>query len=835
MPLKHALVCAPLVPGYDRESGSQRLWDHIEFLQAAGYAVTFLARHGGQNDRYTEALQFRGVEMHIGQKVNVEAVIGEGDFDLALLAFWEVAEWIMGPLRRLSPRTHIIVDSVDLHFLRHARQIFQQRGAEETSALGSEYAADLIRELNTYMAADAVLTVSTKEAQLIVDFTGDRTLAFSVPDCEALERSSVPFSQRNGILFVGNFQHTPNTDAVTYLCNMILPQLDSEVTAEHPTYIVGNALGKGWWTYSNVLSQVRLVGWVPSIRPYMERSRITVLPLLYGAGTKRKMLQTLMVGTPAVSTSVGTEGLDLVDTEHVLVADDAAGFARAMTRLLSDEVLWNRLARQGRDHIVGRHSREVARQGFQTVLDALPQRLPKPRDRAAALKLHRHGFNHSYDQMTYRIQDLVRDALPASATVAVISKGDEELLDLGRRAWHFPRAVNGQYAGHYPADSEEAIAHLETLRKLGADYLLIPATSLWWLDHYPDFGRHLGRHYRVSAEDEGIGAIFAIAERVEHEEAPALAALTATTPQLEQTTDANQAVSGPVITEPLPLVQVGSASDLQFAPGHWSRVDATLPDLDQDPIMSRLTASATARVLVVGTYLATRQNHMSHIVRTLEASEHIDITQRWVAFGGDPADARVAAVTVDVLEKKPKFGVINDLLEAEALTHYDYVLMMDDDVRLPRRFADHYFALQRRLDFALAQPARTLGSHMDLPLAEQQLGVVARQTLLVEIGPIVSFHRSIYDLVFPFDLTSSMGWGYECLWAHQLAHRGAKMGIIDLVPVDHTLRPQATSYSWNAADAGRTSMLWQRPHYSLDKCFRVLDIISFDQAESWMQ
>ncbi len=86
--------------------------------------------------------------------------------------------------------------------------------------------------------------------------------------------------------------------------------------------------------------------------------------------------------------------------------------------------------------------------------------------------------------------------LPAGSVVVVVSRGDDNLLQLGpRRGWHFPQTEAGVYAGFYPADSEEAIAHLEEIRRMGADYLLFPSTAFWWLGFYGAFQKHLESHY----------------------------------------------------------------------------------------------------------------------------------------------------------------------------------------------------------------------------------------------------------------------------------------------------------------------------------------------------
>src|SRR5207249_3580544 len=97
-----------------------------------------------------------------------------------------------------------------------------------------------------------------------------------------------------------------------------------------------------------------------------------------------------------------------------------------------------------------------------------------------------------YRKMIEEIRGAVQDLLAPEAAVLVISKGDEELLKLGgRRGWHFPQDASGVYAGHYPADSAAAIAHLEELRARRGQFLVVPATSQWWLDHYAEFHQHL--------------------------------------------------------------------------------------------------------------------------------------------------------------------------------------------------------------------------------------------------------------------------------------------------------------------------------------------------------
>jgi GT2 family glycosyltransferase len=119
----------------------------------------------------------------------------------------------------------------------------------------------------------------------------------------------------------------------------------------------------------------------------------------------------------------------------------------------------------------------------------------------------------AYRELVDRIRQLVSDAVPAGARIAVISKGDAELLRLdGRHAWHFPEGADGAYAGHHPANSDACIAELERQRAKGAEYLLIPETARWWLRHYARFGEHLHARYDAIADEPALATIVALSE-----------------------------------------------------------------------------------------------------------------------------------------------------------------------------------------------------------------------------------------------------------------------------------------------------------------------------------
>jgi hypothetical protein len=103
-----------------------------------------------------------------------------------------------------------------------------------------------------------------------------------------------------------------------------------------------------------------------------------------------------------------------------------------------------------------------------------------------------------YEQLIGAIREVVHRVVPPNATMLVVSRGDDELVRLGRRqALHFPLDEEGRYAGYHPGDSEAAIAMVEQMRERGAEYFLLPATGFWWLEFYDQFRKYLETKYQV--------------------------------------------------------------------------------------------------------------------------------------------------------------------------------------------------------------------------------------------------------------------------------------------------------------------------------------------------
>jgi glycosyltransferase involved in cell wall biosynthesis len=496
MSRRRVLVSQPRFPEIDRDTGSQRVDLFMRWLLERDWDVTFLATEEDSEPRHRRRLNQLGIPTYVGTH-EAKAIVSAAKFDLALIAFWSPASRLLPILRTISPGTRVVVDSIDVHFLREARR----RVLVDEAQLDERFGSAVASELNAYRWSDAVLTVSSNEARLLSDFLGPERI-HEIPLVHTVRRSPIPFESRRGIVFIGNFRHTPNGEAVEYLCHDVLPRLTPDLLAEHPAYIVGNRLNESIAAHGRGLRGVAMVGWVPSVSPYLECARVCVVPLLHGAGVKGKVVESLMAGTPVVTTALGAEGLDLRHGEHVLVGDTPEELADGLAQLLTDRECWDHLVEAGYDHVAARHAPECVAERFGEVLDSVLAAPPGPIGADAVRG--KTGQESSYHEMRGAIAATLQSITPFGANVLVTSRGDAALLTCeGRRVGHFPQDENGDWPGH-PKHGTDAIEHLEELRERGARYLVLPSSQFWWLHYYRDLTDHLGRYRRIYSDDHLI-------------------------------------------------------------------------------------------------------------------------------------------------------------------------------------------------------------------------------------------------------------------------------------------------------------------------------------------
>ncbi len=169
-----------------------------------------------------------------------------------------------------------------------------------------------------------------------------------------------------------------------------------------------------------------------------------------------------------------------------------------------------------------------------------------------------------------------------------------------------------------------------------------------------------------------------------------------------------------------------------------------------------------------------------------------------------------------------KFANLNAQLADHDLQAFDWLLVLDDDVTLPRGFLDVLIDQAGRHDLRLAQPAHRLHSHAAWPVTRRH-GAGTRRTTFVEIGPVTLFHRDTFAALLPFPAELQMGWGLDAHWAAVARREGWALGVVDAVPVGHTVAPAATGYSRDAALAEARAFLAHRPYVTRDEVRTVSD------------
>lgn len=153
------------------------------------------------------------------------------------------------------------------------------------------------------------------------------------------------------LVFTGSLDYRPNIDAVEWFVGAVLPLVQQHHTPTVRLTIVGRQPDASIRSLHNG-ETIDVVGNVPDVRPYIARASVYVVPMRIGGGVRLKLLEALAMQAPVVSTSMGAEGVQgLHNQKHLLLADDAEAFSRAICRLLNDPTTSRHLGEAGRDFV----------------------------------------------------------------------------------------------------------------------------------------------------------------------------------------------------------------------------------------------------------------------------------------------------------------------------------------------------------------------------------------------------------------------------------------------------------------------------------------------------
>ena len=357
------LIVDHYVPQPDRDAGSRTMVAFIDALLARGCIVKFWADNLYYDPDYTPPLQARGVEvMYGGQWVGGFARYLQENphISTVMLSRPHIAEHYIDALQR-HPQIRAVYYGHDLHFRRMDMEI-QRGSATEADARRMEQL-----ERRIWGSVDRVLYPSQEEAddvralapgvdaQAILPYAFDHFNDVASPD------------QRGGILFVAGFAHGPNVDAAQWLVEEVMPLVWEKHPGVNLSLVGSNPTNA---VRALAASHVEVTGFVTDeelARRYAE-ARVAVVPLRFGAGVKGKVVEAMQQGLPLVTTGIGAQGLDGLDTVAT-VADDPARIAAGVIELLERDDQWVERSRAAASFVRARFSREALGQALEKAFD----------------------------------------------------------------------------------------------------------------------------------------------------------------------------------------------------------------------------------------------------------------------------------------------------------------------------------------------------------------------------------------------------------------------------------------------------------------------------------
>jgi O-antigen biosynthesis protein len=353
-------------PTPQHDSGSLRLFTLMQLLHMENCYVSFLPIDFKFSET-TITLEKSGIEcLHQQSAAETTALAwlekNANHYDFILVSRISTMEPVYAALRQFAPNTKIIFDTVDLHFLRES----VEAELKQSQTLQQQASNNRQKELALFQACDETWVVSESERKFLEIINPEKSLRL-ISNIHPIYPNQINFSERSDIIFVGNFHHPPNYDGLNWFVQQCWPNIE----LAQPNLIL-HIVGRGLTEKQQLALQKRnilLHGHVKNIQAFLDKARINIAPLRYGAGAKGKISQALASGLPTVATTIAADGMFLQDQRSVFIADTPAAFADAIKKLYHDEHFWQSVSNQGIQIAKQHFSEDAAKQHLKQLLN----------------------------------------------------------------------------------------------------------------------------------------------------------------------------------------------------------------------------------------------------------------------------------------------------------------------------------------------------------------------------------------------------------------------------------------------------------------------------------
>ncbi|RTY86602.1 glycosyltransferase [Flavobacterium sp. GT3R68] len=347
----HVLILGFVWPEPNSSAAGSRMVQLIQLFQECGWKVTFASP--AMDSDYMMDLTMLGVvkKSIVLNCSSFDSYIKELNPSIVLFDRFMMEEQFGWRVAEQCPHALRLLDTEDLHCLRLARQKAwkENRDFNTTDLLTEEVAK---REIASILRCDISFMISEFEMNLLQDiFKIDKSLLYYLPfllddvNTELVDKLP-PYEERDDFVFIGNFLHEPNWNAVQYLKETIWPLIRKQLPEV-------NLLIYGAYPSQKVLQLhqpkegLYIMGRASDAKSVVREARVVLAPLRFGAGLKGKLLEAMECGTPSVTTLIGAESMHGNLPWNGFITDDHQIFADAATQLYKDKVLWQKSQKNG--------------------------------------------------------------------------------------------------------------------------------------------------------------------------------------------------------------------------------------------------------------------------------------------------------------------------------------------------------------------------------------------------------------------------------------------------------------------------------------------------------
>ena len=348
---KKILIIGFVWPEPNSTAAGSRMLQLLHFFKGNNYQITFAST--AQASEFSMDLEALGVfkkNIQLNDS-GFDLFLQELNPDIVLFDRFLTEEQFGWRVAKNTPNALRILDTEDLHSLRSVR-LESQKNKITTSITDWKQADMTKREIASIYRCDFSLIISSYEMDLLLkEMKIDEKLLLQLPFMlsnigESDKMQWMRFEDREDFVCIGNGKHAPNVDTIRWLKNEIWPLVRKQLPTVN-LKIYGAYLPESILQLHQPKEGFLVLGRANDAKEVLGQARVSLAPLRFGAGIKGKLVDSMMSGTPSVTTDVGVEGMHADLPWSGKVSNDAESLAENAIALYTDKKLWTKCQRNG--------------------------------------------------------------------------------------------------------------------------------------------------------------------------------------------------------------------------------------------------------------------------------------------------------------------------------------------------------------------------------------------------------------------------------------------------------------------------------------------------------